>query len=100
MNVTLLKALIALVPASMLLFGSALFLSRRKAVGTVLQVLGAGALVVVVLVHVSEGIGLFPWMNWGLEDSVGHYLDLVGAILGLTSFPLGYLLCALARRHA
>lgn len=99
MNVTLLKALIALVPASMLLCGSAVFFSRRKAASTLLQLLGAGALVVVALVHVSEGIRLFPWMNWGLEDSVGHYLDLDSAILGLTLFPLGYLLCALARRH-
>jgi hypothetical protein len=97
MNVTLLKALIALVPSSMLLFGSAVLFSRRRAVSTFLQLLGAGALVFVVLVHISEGTSLFPWMNWGLEDSVGHYLDLGGAILALTSFPLGYLLCAFAR---
>jgi len=31
-------------------------------------------------------------MGWGLERSAGHYLDLGSAVLGLTSFPLGYLL--------
>lgn len=30
-----------------------------------------------------------------LEHSVGHYLDLWGAVLGLTLFPIGYLLHAL-----
>jgi len=34
-------------------------------------------------------------MRWGLEDSPGHYLDLVSAILGLTLFPAGYLAHAL-----
>jgi len=35
-------------------------------------------------------------MGWGLEHSVGHDLDLSGAVLGLTLFPLGY---ALERRR-
>jgi hypothetical protein len=26
-------------------------------------------------------------MRWGLEHSIGHYLDLSGAVLGLTLFP-------------
>jgi len=99
MNMTLLKALIALVPASRLLSGSAILFSRRRGVSTFLQQLGEGALVVVVLTHVSKAIHLFPWMNWGLEDNPGHYLGLRSAVLGLTSFPIGYLLCALTKRH-
>jgi hypothetical protein len=55
---------------------------------------------VVVLAHVSEALRLFPWMHWGLEHSAGHYLDLSGAVLGLTLFPTGYLLHSLAKRHA
>src|SRR5437016_14275757 len=43
---------------------------------------------------------LLPWMQWGSNHSVGHYLDLGSAVLGLTLFPIGYLLHALTKRHA
>ena len=36
-------------------------------------------------------------MRWGSELSVGHYLDLVSAVLGLTLFPIGYLLHELTK---
>jgi hypothetical protein len=95
MNVTLLKALVALVPACMLFSGSTVLFFREKIAYSFLQLLGAGCLVVVVLTHVSEALHLFPWMHWGLEHSVGHYLDFWSAVLGLTLFPIGYLLHAL-----
>ena len=76
MNATLLKALVALVPAGMLFFGSVVLFLRGKAVWTFLQLLGAGCLVVVVLTHVCEAVHLFPWMHWGDEQSIGHYVDL------------------------
>jgi Ca2+/Na+ antiporter len=100
MNLTLLKAVVALAPACLLLSGSIVLFSRGKTVESFLQVLGAGCLMVVVLSHVSEALHLFPWMRWGFEHSVGHYLDLSSAVLGLTLFPIGYLLHALARRDA
>jgi hypothetical protein len=90
-NTTPLKGLIALVPASMLFCGSLVLFSRRKAVCSSLQLLGAGCLVVVALTHVFEALHLFPWMRWGFQDSVGHYLDLWSAILGLTLFSAGYI---------
>jgi hypothetical protein len=37
-------------------------------------------------------------MHWGLEHSLGHYLDFWSAVLGLTLFPIGYLLHALTKR--
>ena len=95
MNVTLLKAIVALVPTCMLFSGSVVLFFRRKTVWSFLQLLGAGCLVVVAFTHISEAIHLFPWMHWGLEDSFGHYLDLSSAVLGLTLFPIGYLLHAL-----
>jgi len=98
MTITLLKALVVLLPACMLLFGSAILFSRAKSVSSFLQLLGAGSLVLVVLTHVFEAFQLFPWMHWGLEHSVGHYLDLSSAVLGLTLFPIGYLLHAVAKR--
>ena len=98
MNVTLLKALVALVPAGMVFSGSVLLFLKGKTVGSFFQLIGAGCLVLVVLTHVSEALHLFPWMHWGLEHSVGHYLDFWSAILGLTLFPIGYLLHACAAR--
>ena len=95
MSITFLGPLAALVPACMLFAGSAVFFFRGKTVWSLLQLLGAGCLLVVVLTHVSEALHLFPWMHWGRNDSIGHYLDLWSAILGLTLFPLGYLLHAL-----
>ncbi len=100
MNVPLLKGLVALAPACMLFSGSLVLFFRGKTVCLFLQMLGAGCLVVVVLTHICETLHLFPWMDWGLEDSVGHYVDLSSAILGLTLFPVGYLLHALTERHA
>ena len=95
-QVTLIRTLVALVPACMLFSGSLVLFFRGKTVCSFLQLLGAGCLVVVVLTHVSEALHWFPWMYWGLENSTGHYLDLWSAILGLTLFPVGYLFHALS----
>jgi len=100
MNVTLLKSLVALLPTGMLLGGSVVLFLRGKSVYSFLQLFGAGCLVVVVLTHVSEALHLFSWMGWGLEHSVGHYLDLLSALLGVTLFPIGYLLHAITKRYA
>jgi hypothetical protein len=100
MNVTLLKGLIALAPACILCSGSVVLFFRQKTVCSLLQVLGSGCLVVVVFTHVCEALGLFRWMHWGLEHSVGHYVDLLSAVLGLTLFPVGYLCYALKTRNA
>lgn len=62
-----------------------------------LQVVGAGSLVVVIFSHLCEALHLLPWMGWGLEHSPGHYVDLLSAVLGATLFPLGYLVDAFAR---
>jgi hypothetical protein len=70
---------------------SAVLFCRRKTVWPLLQLLGAGCLVVVVLCHLSEALHLFPWMHWGLKHSVGHYLDFWSAVLGLALFSVGYL---------
>ncbi len=96
MDVILLKGLIALVPTCLLLCGSAVLFFRRKAVCSFLQLFGASSLVVVVLTHLFEALNLFPWMHWGSEDGIGHYLDFWSAVLGLTLFPVGYLCHALS----
>jgi len=100
MNPTLTKALVALVPTGMLLVGSTLQFSRRKGMAAIFQLIGAGCLVVVVIAHLCEALGWLPWMHWGLDNSVGHYIDLVVAIGGLALFPIGYLFGALRREMA
>ena len=99
MNAALVKAMIALVPACTLLLGSAVLFFRARNGSAVFQLLGAGFLVVVVVTHIFEALNLFAWMHWGHEYSVGHYVDLVSAVLGLTLFPVGYLLHAVNTRH-
>jgi predicted Na+-dependent transporter len=96
MNATLLKALVALLPVSLLFSGSILFFRKGRTVHAFLQLVGTGCLLLVVLAHVSEALHLFPWMGWGIEDSAGHYVDLSSAVLGLTLFSIGYLLHALS----
>jgi succinate dehydrogenase/fumarate reductase cytochrome b subunit len=95
MNLGLVKSLLALLPTGMVALGSAILFLRGKTLGSILQMVGAGCLVVVVLTHFCEGLHLFPWMRWGDERGIGHYLDLLSAVLGLTLFPIGYLLYAL-----
>ena len=92
MNAALLKGLVALVPVTMLFSGSVVLFFKGKTACSLLQLLGAGCLVVVVLTHVCEALHLFPWMHWGLEQGVGHYLDFWSVVVGLTLFPVGYLL--------
>ena len=91
-HITLTRALVASVPACALLAGSLVLFSREKARSSYLQLFGAGCLVVVVLAHICEALQIFPSMGWGFKRSAGHYLNLGGAVLGLTFFPLGYLL--------
>jgi hypothetical protein len=100
MNVILLKGLAALAPACLLFCGSAVLFFRRRTVYSFLHLVGAGCLMVVVLNHICEALHLLPWMHWGIENSVGHYLDLSSAVLGLTLFPVGYLLHALRKSRA
>jgi hypothetical protein len=83
------------IPACALFSGSVALFFRGKTVWFFLQLLGAGCLVAVVLTHFCEALHVFPWMGWGAEHSVGHYIDFWSAVLGLTLFPLGYLFHAL-----
>ena len=95
MNATLFKALLALVPTCLLLGGSTIMFFRGRTLLAFVQLVGASCLVLAVLTHVCEALRLFPAMRWGLEHSAGHYVDLAGAVLGLTLFPAGYFLHAL-----
>jgi hypothetical protein len=98
MNLTLLKALIALTPVAMLFAGAVVWFRRGRTAWSLLQMLGAGCLVLVVFTHIAEALRLLSWMHWGQEHGAGHYVDLASAILGSALFPAGYLFQALSRR--
>src|SRR5215469_8261075 len=100
MTATLAKSLIAFLPAGMLFWGTAVLVLRGKTVPSFLQLVGAGCLVVVALTHVFEALHLFAFMHWGEEHSIGHYVDLSSAVLGVTLFPTGFLLHTLGKRNA
>ena len=93
-------SLTALVPAGMLFVGSVVLFLKEKTFACFLQLIGAGCLIVVVLTHVLEAFHLFPSMHWGREHGVGHYIDFVSAIVGLSLFPIGYLLHSLKTRRS
>ena len=89
MNRTLATSLVAfLVVCGLLSVVIARFIRRRSS-ATLLQLLGAGLLLVVVLTHVAEGLRVLRFMHWGEEHSVGHYLDLWSAVLGVALLALG-----------
>jgi len=83
MNPMLVKVLVGSVPVFLLLLYSVAVLVTRKTMSAVLQLLGATCLVVVVLSHFAEALHLLPAMRWGEPDSVGHYVDLSSAVLGV-----------------
>jgi hypothetical protein len=100
MNDILLKALVAFVPACVLLTGSMVRFFKERNISSLLQLIGAGCLIVVVLAHFCEAIQLLPGMHWGEPHSTGHYLDFCSAGLGLTLFPAGYLFHAVTRQSS
>jgi hypothetical protein len=69
-----LKALILSVPACTLFAGAAVLSFRSRSVPSLLQLLGAGCLIVVVLTHDAEALDLFPGMGWGIE-SIGEAVE-------------------------
>ena len=92
MNPTLLRGVIALVPVGFVLIVSVAAVVRSRTVPAFVQLAGAACLLLVVLTHICEGLRWFGRMQWGEGHSVGHYVDLTAAVLGIILFPAGYLL--------
>ena len=88
-NITLVRALIVLLPVSLLFIASIRLVTCGRTLGSLVQLLGSSCLLLVVFTHICEGLGLFPRMAWGHPHSAGHYLDLAGAVLGVALVPLG-----------
>jgi hypothetical protein len=94
------ESTIALVPVSLLLYGSAVLFRTTQSMWVSWQLIGSAFLVIVALTDICEALSIVDWMRWGQENSIGHYIDLGSAMLGLTLFPTGYCFHALTTRKA
>ena len=84
MNLAVAKDVLALAATAALFAGATVLYGRRRGIDFLLLLVGAGCFVVVALTHVFETFGLFPTLGWGQPRTVGHYIDLAAAIVGLT----------------
>jgi uncharacterized membrane protein len=92
MNPTLFKAFIALGLVSLFVVWFGVTFLRNRTLSSLLQLGGSGCLLIVVLTHVCEALHLLPTMGWGKPDSLGHYIDLSSAVLGVALLSNGYIL--------
>lgn len=92
MNEALLRSLVGLAIVSVIVLVSVLMLRRERTSGARIQVAGSALLVIVVVVHIFEALGVFPQMGWGRPDSVGHYIDLASGVTGLALVAGGFVL--------
>ena len=92
MNVAALKGLLALAAACVFLaVSTALFVTRRD-LRSALLATGIGWFGVMALTHFFESFSILPAFGWGRPDSVGHFIDLAAAVLGITFVTLGFLI--------
>lgn len=92
------KGFFGLVIASALLAGSAIHYGRRHDRSSAFLLGGIICFVVVALTHVFEALAILTVAGWGQPGSVGHYIDLVAAVLGLSLVFAALLLRFAARR--
>jgi hypothetical protein len=76
---------------------SAIALVQERNTPSLIQLLGAGCLIIVALAHVAERFDFLPSIGWGRPETTGHYVDLISAVTGLILLPAGYLLRKRAR---
>ncbi|HEV2331974.1 MAG TPA: hypothetical protein VGV16_02330 [Gammaproteobacteria bacterium] len=94
----LMEALAVLLLTGLLFSAAVVLFVRARGAATTLQLAGSGCLVLVAVFHIFEALGALPRMGWGQEGSIGHYLDVSCAVLGLFLFSIGYLLGAVSSR--
>ena len=94
MNATLLKAVVLFLIVCAVCIWSFISFFRHREATSLVQLLGAGLLMITVLTHIFEALQLFPGMQWGQPNSVGHYLDFSSAVLGGILFCLALLVRA------
>ena len=92
MSASVLKGLLALTAACVFLGVCAVLFLTRRGLSSALQALGIGCFGVMALTHVFENFSILPELGWGRPHSVGHFIDLVAAVLGVTLVTTSFLL--------
>lgn len=87
-------ASLAIIGAIVLLIclASVLGFLKSRSRAAIVQLVGSGLLLVMVLTHVAEHFHLVMAMRWGNPNSIGHYLDLVSAVGGVCLLGGGYVM--------
>lgn len=98
MRVSVSKSVLAFALTATLLAGAALRFRHRRSAAAGLLVLATVCFLVVALTHVFESLAIMPAAGWGQPHSVGHYLDLTAALLGIAA-TVGAVLATLLRRR-
>ena len=70
---------------------AALFLTRRS-LGPALQAFGLACFGIMALTHVFEAFAILPTLGWGQAHTVGHFIDLSAALLGVAFVTASFLL--------
>jgi hypothetical protein len=91
MSAAVLKGLLALAAACVFLSASGALLWTRRGFASVLLALGLGCFSIMALTHVFAAFSIFPRLGWGQPHSVGHLIDLVAALLGVTLVATSFL---------
>ncbi len=100
MDASIQHTLLIAVAVLVLLAFSVVRCVRRPNASASTQMLGALAALVVVLAHVAERFALWPSMGWGQPHSLGHYMDLASAVLGVGLLAAAAVLAFASRRGA
>ena len=95
----MLKGLLAFVAAGVFLGVCTVLFLTRRGLSSVLQALGIGCFGVVALTHVFEKFSILPELGWGRPHTVGHAIDLVAALLGVTFVTTSFLLSRRGHQH-
>jgi hypothetical protein len=82
-DAVILKAIVACVIAGSLLIASLAYYRRHVSGGTAALVAAMVCFLAVAVVHVCEATRTLSAAGWGQPASVGHYIDLGLAILGI-----------------
>jgi len=63
-----------------------------RSLAAALQASGIGCFAVMAATHVFEEFSLLPALGWGRPDTVGHFIDLTAAPLGVVLVAASFLL--------
>jgi hypothetical protein len=92
MSAAALKGILALAACCVFLAVSVTLFLTRRGVVSALQALGIGCFGIMALTHVFEAFSVLPGFRWGQRHSIGHLIDLVAALLGVTFVVTSFLL--------